>query len=140
MSSWLTVVTEQNRTEQKPLLSDQKAQNGKEMEKELGQLYLWRNVHSPGNKDYLSCLFPPLSYSSVIDITLFCSRQVQPDADGSLLRDMEENEVEQKEEEKKEKEKLGRLQFKLDYDFNSTNVSMPLPKCNTVCMSLCCRY
>ena len=36
---------------------------------------------------------------------------------------MEQNEEEQKEEEVKEVEKLGRLQFKLDYDFNSTNVS-----------------
>ena len=36
---------------------------------------------------------------------------------------MEENEEEQKEEEKKEVEKLGRLQFKMDYDFNTTNVS-----------------
>lgn len=46
---------------------------------------------------------------------------MQPEADG-LTANMEQNEEEQKEEEVKEKEKLGRLQFKLDYDFNSTNV------------------
>ena len=47
---------------------------------------------------------------------------MQPEAD-SLAANMEENEEVQKEEEVKETEKLGRLQFKLDYDFNSTNVS-----------------
>lgn len=47
--------------------------------------------------------------------------QVQPESDG-LTANMEQNEEEQKEEEVKEVEKLGRLQFKLDYDFNSTNV------------------
>lgn len=47
---------------------------------------------------------------------------VQPESDG-LTANMEENEEEQKDdEEKKEKEKLGRLQFKLDYDFNTTQV------------------
>lgn len=48
---------------------------------------------------------------------------VQPESDG-LTANMEENEEEQKDDdEKKEKEKLGRLQFKMDYDFNSTQVS-----------------
>lgn len=48
---------------------------------------------------------------------------VQPESDG-LTANMEENEEEQKDDdEKKEKEKLGRLQFKLDYDFNSTQVN-----------------
>lgn len=48
---------------------------------------------------------------------------VQPESDG-LTANMEENEEEQKDdEEKKEKEKLGRLQFKMDYDFNTTQVS-----------------
>ena len=42
---------------------------------------------------------------------------------------MEQNEEEQKEVEVKEVEKLGRLQFKLDYDFNNTNVRR-LPFCN----------
>lgn len=46
--------------------------------------------------------------------------QVQPDED-DLQDNMEDNEGE-KESEKSE-EKLGRLQFKLDYDFNSNNVS-----------------
>lgn len=36
---------------------------------------------------------------------------------------MEENETGG--EEAKEEQKLGRLQFKLDYDFNSNNVSLP---------------
>ena len=39
---------------------------------------------------------------------------------------MEENEVEQKETRPKEDLKLGRLQYKIDYDFNSNNVSIVL--------------
>lgn len=50
---------------------------------------------------------------------------MQPESD-DLVGNMEENEEEQKDEEPKEKEKLGRLQYKLDYDFNSTVVSSVL--------------
>lgn len=41
---------------------------------------------------------------------------------------MEENEVEQKETQPKEDLKLGRLQYKIDYDFNTNNVSKHIPK------------
>jgi len=80
--------------------------------------------------------FKGLDLKSVNLIGQLGKEKVQPEADGSLLRDMEENEVEQKEEEKKEKEKLGRLQFKLDYDFNTTNLKVDviqaedLPACD----------
>ena len=66
--------------------------------------------------------FKGLDLKSVNLIGQLGKEKVQPESDG-LTANMEENEEEQKEEEKKEAEKLGRLQFKLDYDFNSTNVS-----------------
>lgn len=44
--------------------------------------------------------------------------KVQPDLE-DLTSNMEEQ---QHEEEKKEEQKLGRLQFKIDYDFNQSNV------------------
>ena len=47
---------------------------------------------------------------------------MQPDSE-ELTANMEENEEEQKDDEEKEEVKLGRLQYKLDYDFNSTAVS-----------------
>jgi hypothetical protein len=50
------------------------------------------------------------------------ANQIQPEADG-LTANMEENEVEQKETHPKEDLKLGRLQYKIDYDFNTNNVT-----------------
>ena len=47
--------------------------------------------------------------------------KVQPDME-ELTKDMEQNEA-GKEAEAKEEVKLGRLQFKIDYDFNQSNVS-----------------
>ncbi|RWS04030.1 synaptotagmin 1:-like isoform H, partial [Dinothrombium tinctorium] len=49
--------------------------------------------------------------------------KVQPD-EGGLIDNMEANEDEQQEGEKKEPEKLGKLQFKIDYDFNTTNLTV----------------
>lgn len=51
--------------------------------------------------------------------------QVQPDLD-LLEENMEENEAAQREDESKEPDKLGRLQFKLDYDFQQNQVSWTL--------------
>lgn len=65
--------------------------------------------------------FKGLDLKSVNLIGQLGKEKVQPESEG-LTSNMEENEEEQKEEEKKEAEKLGRLQFKLDYDFNSNNV------------------
>lgn len=47
--------------------------------------------------------------------------KVQPDEE-DLAENMEENE--EKEESEKSEEKLGRLQYKLDYDFNSNNLAV----------------
>jgi hypothetical protein len=66
--------------------------------------------------------FKGLDLKSVNLIGQMGKEKVQPESDG-LTANMEENEAEQKEVEVKEAEKLGRLQFKLDYDFNTTNVS-----------------
>ena len=66
--------------------------------------------------------FKGLDLKSVNLIGQLGKEKVQPESDG-LTANMEENEEEQKEVEVKEAEKLGRLKFKLDYDFNSTNVS-----------------
>lgn len=55
-------------------------------------------------------------------IAVFPAEQVQPESDG-LTANMEENEVEQKDTQPKEDMKRGRLQYKLDYDFNTNNVS-----------------
>lgn len=53
----------------------------------------------------------------------FVSDKVQPDADtATLTTNVEEPEPEE-EEEVKEIQKIGRLNYKLEYDFNSTNVS-----------------
>jgi synaptotagmin-1 len=54
----------------------------------------------------------------------FVSDKVQPDSDtGGLMANIEETAVEEEEEvEKKPAEKIGRLNYKLEYDFNSTNV------------------
>lgn len=49
-----------------------------------------------------------------------CRLQIQPDLE-ELEDHMEENEKEQKDE-PKEEVKLGRLQFKLDYDFQQNQV------------------
>lgn len=46
--------------------------------------------------------------------------KVQPDME-ELTKDMEQNEAGK--EETKEEVKLGRLQFKIDYDFNQSNVN-----------------
>lgn len=49
--------------------------------------------------------------------------KVQPDTE-ELTANMEENEEEQQGKSlEKENQKLGRLQFKMDYDFNTNNVS-----------------
>lgn len=51
--------------------------------------------------------------------------KVQPDADtGGLMSNIEETAVEEEEEEPKKVEKIGRLNYKLEYDFNSTNVNL----------------
>lgn len=61
--------------------------------------------------------------------------QVQPDTE-ELTANMEENEEDGKDQSEKEEVKLGRLQFKLDYDFNSTNFAVnvmqaeDLPACD----------
>lgn len=49
--------------------------------------------------------------------------KVQPDME-ELTKDMEQNEAGK--EETKEEVKLGRLQFKIDYDFNQSNVNLML--------------
>lgn len=52
----------------------------------------------------------------------FVSDKIQPDADTAVLTtNLEEAEPEE-EEEVKEVQKIGRLNYKLEYDFNSTNV------------------
>lgn len=58
----------------------------------------------------------------------FVADKVQPEADqGGLMANIEETAVEEEEEvEKKPAEKIGRLNYKLEYDFNSTNVSVIL--------------
>jgi len=55
----------------------------------------------------------------------FMTDKVQPDSDDKgLMADVGETAVEEEEEEEpKEVEKIGRLNYKLEYDFNSTNVS-----------------
>ncbi|KAI1295638.1 Synaptotagmin 1 [Halotydeus destructor] len=76
-----------------------------------------------------------LDLKSVNLIGQMGKEKVQPEGD-NLLSNMEENEEEQKDESVKEDLKLGRLQFKLDYDFNSTNLSVnviqaeDLPACD----------
>lgn len=50
--------------------------------------------------------------------------KVQPESEG-LAANMEVNEESgDKDEDKKDEDKLGRLQFKLDYDFNNTNLAV----------------
>ena len=53
--------------------------------------------------------------------------KVQPDMD-ELTKDMEQNEAGK--EDGKEEVKLGRLQFKIDYDFNQSNVRLLLLGCH----------
>lgn len=58
---------------------------------------------------------------SIECLNFFFHPKIQPESDG-LTANMEENEVEQKEAQPKEDLKLGRLQYKIDYDFNTNNV------------------
>lgn len=67
--------------------------------------------------------FKGLDLKSVNLIGQLGKEKVQPESE-NLTSNMEQNEEEQKEEEPKEVIKLGRLQYKLDYDFNSTAVSV----------------
>ena len=68
--------------------------------------------------------FKGIDLKSVNLITSMGKEKVQPDTD-ELTANMEENEeVQQGKGLEKENLKLGRLQFKLDYDFNSNNVSV----------------
>ena len=55
-----------------------------------------------------------------MNTNMFDNRQVQPDME-ELAANMEDNENDK--ESTKEEVKLGRLQFKIDYDFNQANVS-----------------
>ena len=66
--------------------------------------------------------FKGLDLKSVNLIGQLGKEKVQPDGE-ALTGAMEENEAEQKKDEAKEEVKLGKLQYKLDYDFNSNNVS-----------------
>jgi len=67
--------------------------------------------------------FKGLDLKSVNLIGQMGKEKVQPESE-NLTANMEQNEVEQKEEPAKEKEKLGRLQYKLDYDFNTNNLTV----------------
>jgi len=80
--------------------------------------------------------FKGLDLKSVNLIGQMGKEKVQPESE-NLTSNMEQNEVEQKEPEvKKEQEKLGRLQYKLDYDFNSNTLTVgviqaeDLPACD----------
>lgn len=64
--------------------------------------------------------FKGLDLKSVNLIGQMGKEKVQPESE-NLTTNMEQNEVEQKDEPPKEQEKLGRLQYKLDFDFN-TNI------------------
>lgn len=67
--------------------------------------------------------FKGLDLKSVNLIGQMGKEKVQPESE-NLTTNMEQNEVEQKEEPKKEQEKLGRLQYKLDYDFNTNTLTV----------------
>lgn len=67
--------------------------------------------------------FKGLDLKSVNLIGQMGKEKVQPESE-NLTTNMEQNEVEQKDEPKKEVEKLGRLQYKLDYDFNTNTLTV----------------
>lgn len=67
--------------------------------------------------------FKGLDLKSVNLIGQMGKEKVQPESE-NLTTNMEQNEVEQKDEPKKEQEKLGRLQYKLDYDFNTNTLTV----------------
>lgn len=79
--------------------------------------------------------FKGLDLKSVNLIGQMGKEKVQPESE-NLTSNMEQNEVEQKNEPPKEQEKLGRLQYKLDYDFNTNNLTVgiiqaeDLPACD----------
>lgn len=67
--------------------------------------------------------FKGLDLKSVNLIGQMGKEKVQPESE-NLTTNMEQNEVEQKNEPPKEREKLGRLQYKLDYDFNNNTLTV----------------
>ena len=69
--------------------------------------------------------FKGIDLKSVNLIGTMGKEKVQPDQD-ELTANMEENEEEQAGKEEKESQKLGRLQFKLDYDFNNNNLAVTI--------------
>ncbi|XP_053206182.1 synaptotagmin 1-like [Panonychus citri] len=69
--------------------------------------------------------FKGIDLKSVNLIGTMGKEKVQPDQD-ELTANMEENEEEQAGKEEKEAQKLGRLQFKLDYDFNNNNLAVTI--------------
>lgn len=67
--------------------------------------------------------FKGIDLKSVNLMAAMGKEKVQPEGE-ELTQNMEQNETEQGNEEEKEVVNLGKLQYKMDYDFNNNNVSL----------------